>query len=342
MSTAEISYIRAVNEALAWSLAAWPETIVFGEDVALPNGPFGATKGLHARFADRVFDTPISESAMIGTALGAAVSGLRPVVEIMYGDFLLVAMDQIVNQVANARYVSGGALVPRLTIRTQQGATPGSCAQHSQSLEALFAHIPGLRVGLASRPAEAYGMLRSAIASDDPVLLFESRRLYPIKGDVTLDEPVAPVGGARLLATGSDFTVVSWGAAVTDVLTARQLLADEGITATVIDLRWLSPLDLGPVLESAALTGRLAVVHEANRTGGFGAEVVARVSEALGPQLAAPPVRIAAQDSRVPASPALSTAVLPNPERIAAELAARAEHRPAARVLTRPDAAPQS
>lgn len=324
MSTVELSYIRAVNEALAWALDAWPETIVFGEDVAIPNGPFGATKGLHARFGDRVFDTPISESAMIGTALGAAVSGLRPVVEVMYGDFLLVAMDQIVNQVANTRYVSGGALVPRLTIRTQQGATPGSCAQHSQSLEALFAHIPGLRVGLASGAAQAYAMLRSAIASDDPVLLFESRRLYPVKGEVALDEPVAPIGGSRVLATGADCTVVSWGGAVPDVLAARQLLAGQGIAATVIDLRWLSPLDLNPVFESVARTGRLAVVHEANRTGGFGAEVVARVSEELGPRFAAPPVRVAATDSRVPASPALSAAVLPNPERIAAELAARA------------------
>jgi acetoin:2,6-dichlorophenolindophenol oxidoreductase subunit beta len=324
VSTVELSYIRAVNEALAWSLQAWPETIVFGEDVALPNGPFGATKGLHAKFGDRVFDTPISESAMIGTALGAAVSGLRPVVEVMYGDFLLVAMDQIVNQVANARYVSGGALIPRLTIRTQQGATPGSCAQHSQSLEALFAHIPGLRVGLASGAAQAYAMLRAAIASDDPVLLFESRRLYPVKGQVDLDAPVEPIGGSRVLLTGTDYTIVSWGSAVPDALAASDLLAAQGISATVIDLRWLSPLDLDPVFESAARTGRLAVVHEANRTGGFGGEIVARVSEALGPQLTVPPVRIGAADARVPASPVLSAAVLPSAERIAAALAARA------------------
>jgi pyruvate/2-oxoglutarate/acetoin dehydrogenase E1 component len=322
MSSSQLSYIRAVNEALNWALANLPETVVFGEDVALPNGPFGATKGLHAQFGRRVFDTPISESAMIGMALGAGVSGLRPVVEIMYADFLLVAMDQIVNQVANTQYVSRGTLMPRLTIRTQQGSTPGSCAQHSQSLEALFAHIPGLRVGLPARPAEAYAMLRSAIASDEPVMLFESRRLYPVKGEVDLDEPVGPIGGSRTLSTGTDLTVACWGTAVADVLQAQQQLADQGITATVIDLRWLSPLDLEPVLESVARTGRLAVVHEANRTGGFGAEIVARVSEALGPQLAAPPVRIAAADSRVPASPVLSASVLPSPGRIAAELAA--------------------
>lgn len=324
MTATELSYIRAVNEALKWSLGAFPEAIVLGEDIALPNGPFGATKGLHAQFGDRVIDTPISESAMIGTALGAAVSGLRPVVEIMYADFLLVAMDQIVNQVANTRYVSGGELVPRLTIRTQQGATPGSCAQHSQSLEALFAHVPGLRVGLASDAASAYAMLRAAIASDDPVMLFESRRLYPVKGLVELDAPVEDVGGARVVRTGGDITVVSWGPAVPDVLAVRESLAADGISAAVIDLRWLSPLDLRPVLESVEHTGRLAVVHEANRTGGFGAEIVARVTETIGRELAVPPVRIAAADGRVPASPVLSQALLPSSGRIRSELAALA------------------
>ncbi|MCU1491551.1 MAG: acetoin dehydrogenase [Acidimicrobiaceae bacterium] len=320
MSVVEISYIRAVNEALAWALARYPESIIFGEDVALPNGPFGATKGLRARFDERVFDTPISESAMVGTALGAAVSGLRPVVEIMYGDFLLVAMDQIVNQVANARYVSNGALVPRLTIRTQQGATPGSCAQHSQSLEALFAHIPGLRVGLASNAVDAYEMLRAAIASDDPVLIFESRRLYAQKAAVALDGPLEAVSGSRVVAEGGDVTVVSWGAAVSDVLTARTALDERGVHATVVDLRWLSPLDLNPVFDSVARTGRLAVVHEANTTGGFGGEIVARVVEEMGSQLTAAPVRIGARDCRMPAAPSLSAALLPTPDRIAAEL----------------------
>jgi pyruvate/2-oxoglutarate/acetoin dehydrogenase E1 component len=320
MTATELSYIRAVNEALAWSLENLPETIVLGEDVALPNGPFGATKGLHARFGRRVIDTPISESAMIGAALGAAVSGLRPVVEIMYADFLMVAMDQIVNQVANARYVSRGALVPRLVIRTQQGATPGSCAQHSQSLEGLFAHVPGLRVGVVADAASAYAMLRAAIASDDPVMIFESRRLYPTKGPVELGAPVEPVGGSRVLAHGDDLTVVTWGSAVPDVLAARESLAEAGIGASVIDLRWLSPLDLRPVLDSAEHTGRLAVVHEANRTAGFGAEILARVSETIGRELAVPPVRIAAADGRVPASPVLSAALLPGAERIRAEL----------------------
>ncbi|MCU1492895.1 MAG: acetoin dehydrogenase [Acidimicrobiaceae bacterium] len=322
MSGVELSYIRAVNEALSWALGNYPEAIVFGEDVALPNGPFGATKGLNARFGARVFDTPISEGAMVGTALGAAVSGLRPIVEIMYGDFLLVAMDQIVNQVANARYVSNGALVPRLTIRTQHGATAGSCAQHSQSLEALFAHIPGLRVGLASNARDAYAMLRAAIAADDPVVLFESRKLYGTKDIVPLDAPVENVGGSRVLAFGDDLTIVSWGSTVPDVLAAQAALATENVRATVVDLRWLAPLDLAPVFESVGQTKRLAVVHEANTTGGFGAEVVARVVEELGPHLAAPPLRIGARDCRIPAAPTLSAAVLPNAARITEELLA--------------------
>ena len=272
MSATELSYIRAVNEALAWALETYPEAVVFGEDVALPNGPFGATKGLHDRYGRRVFDTPISESAMIGAALGAAVSGLRPVVEVMYADFLLVAMDQIVNQVANAHYVSNGQLVPRLTIRTQQGATPGSCAQHSQSLEGLFAHVPGLRVCLPSSAADAYAMLRTAIASDDPVMVFESRRLYPTKALVELEAPVEDVGGTRVVSQGDDLTVACWGTAVSDVMACRSVLEEAGIHPEVIDLRWLSPLDLGPVLESVAQDRSPSlVVHEAgNRTGGFG------------------------------------------------------------------------
>jgi pyruvate/2-oxoglutarate/acetoin dehydrogenase E1 component len=322
VSATELSYIRAVNEALAWALVTYPETVVFGEDVALPNGPFGATKGLFDRFGRRVFDTPISESAMVGTALGAAISGLRPVVEIMYADFLLVAMDQIVNQVANARYVSRGQLVPRLTIRTQQGATPGSCAQHSQSLEALFAHIPGLRVCLPSSAGEAYAMLRSAIASDDPVMVFESRRLYPSKALVDLDAPLEAIGGSRVVLEGDDLTVACWGTAVSDVLASRSALEQQGIRPEVIDLRWLSPLDLGPVFASVERTGRLAVVHEANRTGGFGAEVVARVAEAMGPEVGTACVRIGTLDTRVPASPHLSRAVLLTIDRIGAELTA--------------------
>lgn len=311
----EISYIRAVNLALEESLDLHPDVIVFGEDVAIPNGPFGATKGLHARFGDRVFDTPISESAMVGAALGAAIGGLRPVVEIMYADFLFVAMDQIVNQIANASYVSRGRLKAPLVIRTQQGHTPGSCAQHSQSVEAMFAHVPGLRVAVPSTPGDAYSILRAAIDSDDPVVVFEARKLYPSKGPVQPGLADAGMGKARKTRSGQDLTIVTWGTArglVDDALEAEELMS---ASVDVIDLRWISPWDKDVVIESVARTGRLLVVHEANVNVGFGAEVVSTVSGALGSELKAS-ARIGLLETPVPAAPTLAQAVLPTADRI--------------------------
>jgi pyruvate/2-oxoglutarate/acetoin dehydrogenase E1 component len=322
----ELTYIRAVNAALSWALREYPDSVVFGEDVAIPGGPFGATKGLRDAFGERVFDTPISESAMIGAALGMALDGMRPVVEVMYADFLLVAMDQIVNQVANARYVSNGRASAALVIRTQQGSTPGSCAQHSQSLEALFAHVPGLRVGLPATPDDAYQMVRSAVASDDPVLIMESRRLYPTKGEVDLDAPVQPVGGAAVARPGRDLTIVAWGPMLQPSLDAADELARDGVEAEVVDLRWAAPMDIDAVVESLARTERLVVAHEANRSGGLGAEVVAEAVERLGPRLRGVR-RVATPDVRIPASPTLSAALLPDHRTITA--AARAVLEPA-------------
>jgi pyruvate/2-oxoglutarate/acetoin dehydrogenase E1 component len=221
-------------------------------------------------------------------------------------------MVHIVNQIANAQYVSRRSLIPRLTVRTQQGATPGSCAQHSQSLEALFAHIPGWRVGLPAAPQDAYDMLRAAIASDDPVLMMESRRLYPTKGVVDVDRPVPDIGGARLVRPGANFTLVTWSTMVAPAVSAAEDLAAEGIDGEVLDARWLAPFDVESILASVARTKRLAVVHEANRTGGFGGEIVATVAENLGRELECVPLRIAAPDIRVPAAPHLSSAVLPD------------------------------
>lgn len=311
----ELTYIRAVNAALGWALRELPDTVVFGEDVAIPGGPFGATKGLHDEFGGRVFDTPISESAMVGTALGMALDGMRPVVEVMYGDFLLVAMDQIVNQVANTHYVSNGQLRAPLVIRTQHGATPGSCAQHSQNLEAFFAHVPGLRVGLPATPDDAYQMLRAALVSDDPVLIMESRRLYPLKGEVDVDADVQGVGGARVVRPGRDVTIVTWGTLVGPSLEAAGVLAGDGVDTEVVDLRWAAPIDVETVAASASRTGRLVVVHEANRTGGLGAEVVAETAERVGPQLHTIR-RVATRDARMPASPILSDAVLPSTDSV--------------------------
>ncbi len=312
----DLSYIRAVNLALDEALGDDPNVIIYGEDVAIPNGPFGATKGLHAKYGDRVFDTPISESAMIGAALGAAMGGLRPIVEIMYADFLMVAMDQIVNQIANTRYVSQGRLCAPLVIRTQQGSTPGSCAQHSQSLEAMFAHVPGLRIATPSTPQDAYGILRDAAASDDPVLVFEARRLYPLKGAVATGMGLGRMGRADVVRSGTDVTVVTWGTARAWAEEAADDVAASGISAEVIDLRWISPWDRETVMNSVARTGHLLVVHEAGRVGGFGAEIVSSVAEELGSDLKAVR-RIGSEQVPMPSSPVLSASVLPSVDLLA-------------------------
>jgi 2-oxoisovalerate dehydrogenase E1 component len=314
----ELSYVKAVNEALRRELSARPEVVVYGEDVGHAGGIFGATKGLQEDFGQtRVFDTPIAEAAILGSAVGASLEGLRPVVEIMWGDFLLVALDQLVNQAANVRYVSQGRYGARLVVRTQEGVTPGSCAQHSQSLEAVLAHIPGLRVGIPSTPQDAYSMLRAAVADDDPVVLFESRALYQTAQPVQLGGLNEAVGGARVRYEGDDLTIISWGRMATRAVEAASRLAEDGIGATVLDLRWLSPLDDDAIDEAVGRTKRALIVHEANLTGGFGAEIAARVSERFFGELDAPVRRVGVPDSRIAAAPALQDVLVPSVGRIA-------------------------
>jgi 2-oxoisovalerate dehydrogenase E1 component len=314
----ELSYVKAVNEALRRELSSRPEVVVYGEDVGYAGGIFGVTKGLQDEFGEmRVFDTPIAEAAILGSAVGAALEGLRPVVEIMWGDFLLVALDQLVNQAANVRYVSEGRHGAPLVVRTQQGATPGSCAQHSQSLEALLAHVPGLRVGVPSTPQDAYCMLRAAVADDDPVVLFEARALYQIEQLVQLGGSREAVGGARVRCAGDDVTIISWGPTVTKAAEAASMLAERGVGAEVLDLRWLAPLDEEAIAETVRRTKRVLIVHEANLTGGFGAEVAARVAEGFFNELAAPVRRVGVPNSRIPAAPALQHALIPSAETIA-------------------------
>jgi pyruvate/2-oxoglutarate/acetoin dehydrogenase E1 component len=308
-----------VNAALHRALATFPETLLFGEDVAIPGGVFGATRGLLDEFGDeRVFDTPIAESAILGAATGAAIQGLRPIAEIMWADFLLVALDQLVNQTANVRYVSRGRLQAPLVVRCQQGAAPGSCAQHSQSLEALLAHVPGLRVGLPSNPNDAYQMLLAAVASDDPCVLIESRLLYPTRGEVVVDGPIEALGGARVRRTGNDLVLISWGRMVATALDAAEALAADGIAAAVLDLRWLNPLDEEQIATLVRTTSRALVVHEANLRGGFGAEVAAWIGENCFADLDAEVMRIATPDVRMPAAPSLQQALLPSVDFIAA------------------------
>lgn len=318
----ELSYIRAVTAALEDELAERPEVLVYGEDVGRAGGIFGATRQLQEKFGQaRVFDTPIAESAILGSAVGAAISGLRPVVEIMWADFMLVALDQLINQAANVRYVSRGELSAPLVVRTQQGVTPGSCAQHSQSLEALIAHIPGLRVGLPATPQDAYSMLRAAVADEDPVVLFESRTLYQVKGEVTTGGLLEGVGGAHHVRSGHDAAVITWGACLHGALAAAEGLAEDGLEVAVLDLRWLAPLDVDAIARIVSESGgRIVVAHEANITAGFGAEIVARIMEGHFDQLDAPVLRVGAPDVRIPSAPALQQQLVPNAETISAAI----------------------
>jgi pyruvate dehydrogenase E1 component beta subunit len=318
-TTATLTFAKAVNAALDRALTELPETLLYGEDVALPGGVFGCSKGLREKHGERVFDTPISESAMLGAAVGAAIMGRRPIVEIMWVDFSLVALDQIVNQAANVRYVSGGRLTAPLTIRTQQGILPGSCAQHSQSLEAFFAHVPGLRVAMPSDPQGAYSLLLAAIACDDPAIVIENRGFYhTLSGPVALDGAVEPVGGARVVREGSHATVVALGPMVHVAREAAETLASEGVEVEVIDPRWIAPFDTATVIASVAKTGRLVVAHQANVTGGFGAEIAARVVQEGFWHLDAPIERVGVPDTRIPAAPLLQAALLPAAADIAA------------------------
>lgn len=313
----EMTYVDAVNLALRHALEEDPDVLVFGEDVAIPGGVFGATRELRDQFGDRVFDTPISESAILGAALGASLMGMRPVAEIMWIDFSLVAVDQLVNQAANVRYVSEGRLTAPMTVRTQQGVLPGSCAQHSQSLEAMYAHIPGLIVGMPATPADAYHMLRQGIAADDPTLIIENRGFYrALKAAVDTSEAPAGIGSAHVVREGNDLTVVAWGSMVHQARTAAERLDGE-LSIEVIDLRWISPWDKETVIESVKKTGHLVVAHEANLQGGFGAEVAAYVASEAWSHLKAPPQRLGLPNLRMPAAPHLQAAVVPDADAIA-------------------------
>jgi 2-oxoisovalerate dehydrogenase E1 component len=315
----QLTYAKAVTEALERELDARPETVLFGEDVAIPGGVFGVTRGLRDRFGEqRVFDTPIAEAAILGSAVGAAMDGLRPIVEIMWADFLLVALDQLINQAANVRYLARGERSAPIVVRCQQGVTPGSVAQHSQSLEALLAHIPGLRVGMASNPADAYAMTRAAIAHPDPVILIESRAIYGRRGPVDLEAPVQGVGGARLHRGGDDLAIISWGRMLDPVLAAADRLAEDGVQASVLDLRWLSPLDNEAIAEAVTRCHRVLICHEANVTGGFGAEVAARIAADLLYELDAAVRRVGSPDVRYPSAPVLQEALLPGVEDVLA------------------------
>jgi pyruvate dehydrogenase E1 component beta subunit len=318
----ESTYLGAITAALAEAMRADPSVLVLGEDVA-EGGPWGATTGLVDEFgADRVRNTPISEAAICGIAIGAAQSGLRPVVEIMFIDFLTLALDQLVNQAAKAHFMSGGQLRVPLVLRTQGGAGQRGGAQHSQSLEAWLTHVPGLKVAMPSTAADAAGLLASAIADPNPVVFVENKTLYFRRGPVPAARPSVPLGRASVVRPGGDVTVVALSRLVHEALAAAEELAAEGTDVEVIDPRTLVPLDLETIVGSVARTHRLVVAHEAVQTGGFGAEITAQVQAAAFDDLDAPVARVGAPFAPIPFSPPLEDAYLPGRVEVAAAVRA--------------------
>ena len=310
------TYVKAVVEAQAQAMRDDPRVFVLGEDVA-EGGPYGTTAGLAEEFGtERVLNTPISESAICGVAVGAAQSGLRPIVEVMFIDFVTLALDQLVNQAAKAHAMSGGQLRVPLVLRSQGGAGRRWGAQHSQSLESWLTHIPGLKVVMPSRAADAAGLLASAIADPNPVVFVENKMLYFKSEDVPKRPPPVPIGRALVVRPGSDVTIVALSRLVDEALVAAERLAGEGIEAEVIDPRTLVPFDLDTIVESVGRTHRLVIAHEAVEHGGFGAEIAAQVQAAAFDDLDAPIERVGAPFAPVPFSPPLEDAYVPGADEL--------------------------
>jgi pyruvate/2-oxoglutarate/acetoin dehydrogenase E1 component len=317
---AKLKYREALRDALREEMERDPSVFCIGEGIGERGGSYKVTEGLIAQFgAGRVIDTPLSEAGFVGLGAGAAIAGSRPVVEMLFVDFLLLAMDQVVNQAAKYRFMSGGQGNVPLVIRTQGGAGNSLAGQHSQSLEALFYHVPGLKVVMPSTPADAKGLLKSAIRDDDPVIFIEHKLLYMTDGEVPEDEDLlVPLGRADVKRPGSDVTLVAWSHMVTKSLKAAEQLAAEGISVEVLDLRTLTPMDTDAVLESVGRTGRLVVAQEAVKRGGVASDVAAMVAELAFDRLRAPIVRVAGKNTVIPFNLALERASVPQVDDIVA------------------------
>ena len=314
---ATMTYADAAKQALAEEMRRDPTIWALGEDLGR-GGVFGQYRGMAEEFGpERIADTPISEAAILGAAVGAAMSGTRPVVEMRFADFALCAVDELVNQAAKARYMFGGQTKVPLVVREPMGMWRSSAAQHSQSLESWYTHIPGLVVVCPSTPHDNLGLLKSSIRCDDPVVYMEHKNLWGFEGEVPDDDPI-PLGVARIARTGRDLTIVSWSSTCHKVMLAAVTLEEEGLEAEVIDLRTLWPWDKSTVLDSVKKTGRLRVAHEAVQVGGFGAEVAATVADRAFSSLRAPIKRIGAPRVPIPYAPPLEDLLRVTPERIAA------------------------
>src|SRR6266542_367907 len=309
----ELTYGEAVREALAEEMRRDPRVFLIGEDVAEAGHPFKVLTGLVEEFGkDRVIDTPISEPGYAGIGVGAAMTGMRPVVDVMFGDFITLAMDQIVNQAAKVHYMSGGKLKVPIVFRTTLGATRRSAAQHSQSLHAWVSHIPGRKVALPSTPYEAKGLMKTAIRDDSPVVIFEDKMMYRVKGPVPAEEYTVPFGVADIKRAGTDITIVATSSMVQVALAAAALLEEVGISAEVIDPRTTFPLDKPALIDSAKKTSRVIVVDEGYERYGVTAEIAAVIAEGAFYHLDAPVKRIGAMDVPVPFSPVLEDLTVPS------------------------------
>jgi len=306
-------YWEAIRDALREEMIRDPNVFLMGEDIAIYGGAYGATRGLYEEFGEeRVRDTAISEAAIAGAATGAAMLGMRPVAEIMYADFLTLAMDQLVNTAAKNRYMFGGRTKVPMVLRTEGGAGRGIAAQHSQSTEAWFNHVPGLYLVMPARPYDAKGLLKTCIRDDNPILFIEHKMLYKTKGEVPDEEYLIPLGLADVKRAGKDVTIFAYSKMVLESLTAADRLAEEGIDAEVIDLRSIKPLDVDTMVRSVRKTGKVICVSEGCKTNGVASELVSVIQEHAFDYLDAPVRRVCAADVPIPMSPALEAVTVPS------------------------------
>ena len=311
-----MTYAEGIREGMSIRMRENPNVVLFGEDVGAFGGCFGVSAGMLAEFGpERVRDTPISEGAIIGCAVGAAATGLRPIAELMFCDFLTVGMDQLVNQAAKMRYMFGGKISMPMVVRLPAGAGTGAAAQHSQSLEAWLTHVPGLKVVYPSCAQDALGLMLSAIDDDNPVMYFEQKVLLSMKSEVTSLEPI-PLGKGRIVREGDDLSIITYDRQVYDALEAAEKLAADGVSVEVIDLRSLYPLDKELIGESIAKTHKAIVITEEVKRGGFGGEISAIIGEEFFDYLDAPVIRIGALDTPVPFAPNLEQYYIPNAQDI--------------------------
>ncbi|MFZ2671641.1 alpha-ketoacid dehydrogenase subunit beta [Jeotgalibaca porci] len=317
MSKRIITFSEATKEAMIEEMRADPNVFVFGEDIAKQGGIFGQFTGLKEEFGNRVKDTPISETALVGAGVGAALAGSKPVIDLHFADFIGITMDEILNQMAKARYMFGGQAQLPLVLRAPDGSMAHGAAQHSQSLESWFMGIPGIRVVIPSTPENAKGLLKAAIQDPNPVIYFENKGLFPVKGHVPTGEIYTPLDKAEVIKKGSDVTIVSYSLMLTKALKAAEYVEEKyGIQVEVIDLRSIVPIDTETIYTSVKKTGRLVIIHEAIKIGGVGGEIAARVAENVWEYLQAPILRVGAKFSPVPFSPPLENHIFANEEEI--------------------------